>query len=101
MAPFEQLREILHSVYSLQDDSMDEPRIEERSYQTGNKENKHADRGFFGNNPSYLEDYASATPAATTSPALATPSSSIVYGSHTTQLPPSSVCHKQVLAIQR
>jgi hypothetical protein len=92
MAPFEHQREALHSVHPLRDDSMDELRIEERSYQKGSMDNKHDNIDFYGNYQNYFDDYPLPTTAAATSTsASVTPTSSIVYGSRTTQLP-SSVC---------
>jgi hypothetical protein len=91
MAPFDQRRELLNNVYALNDDSMEEPRIEARLYRKGNKGNKRADRDIFQNDPSSSDDYPSSATTVTTTPALATSSSSIVYGSTAIQSP-SLVC---------
>jgi len=92
MAPFEQRRELLNNAYPLHDDSMDELQIEARSHQKGNQNNKHADRDNFVDDPSYFNDYPSTSTSATTSPSLTTPTTSIVYGSPTSQPPSSLVC---------
>jgi hypothetical protein len=101
MAPFKQ-REFLQSAYPFRDDSMDELGIEERSEQRGNKDNKHADRDFSGDDSSYFDDYPMAATTSAISPsALAAPTSSIIYGSRTTQPPASSVYLTRIALIQQ
>lgn len=101
MAPFEQRREFLHRVYPLRDDSIDELRIEEISNQNGNKDNKHSYRDIYGDDPNYSDNYpVAATTAAISTPVSATSTSSIVYGSRTTQPPSSSVCLTEILVTQ-
>jgi len=89
MAPFEQ-RGFLQSVYPLRDDSADELRIEERSKQRVNKDNKHADRDYYGDDSDYSDDYSVAsTTVVTSTPASETSTSLSVSLSSTIQPSPS------------
>jgi hypothetical protein len=95
MAPFEQQRGFLQSVYPLRDDSTDELRIDERANQKVRKDNKHADRDYYGDDSDYSDDYsATSTTAVTLTPASATPTSLSVSLSSTIQPPLSLVCFR-------
>jgi hypothetical protein len=96
MAPLEQQRKPLRSVYEHQD-AIDGLRIEERLYEGGTLNSKHKVRDVFGlsarGGPNFFDDYPVAAAAAVT------PTPSIAYGSGVSHPLSSSVGLTRIIII--